>query len=172
MSPSNHVTTPRRAGVLPFLEERIMGTPLRRTLFLLAGVALLGAACGDGGSPTHAAPGRDEARVGFSLDVAGTSVTTIAVEVTAPDITSRLVFNIEAVNGVATGSITIPAGADRTITARAFDAKGILTHEGSKAVTVRGGANASITCATSSATAVGAAASTAAERSACRRRRL
>ena len=119
-----------------------MRSPLRRTLLLLAGAALL-AACGDGGSPTGAAP--DEARVGFSLDVAGTSISTIAVEVTAPDITSRLVFNIEAANGVATGSITIPAGADRTITARAYDAKGTLTHQGSKVVTVKGGTNASIT---------------------------
>jgi hypothetical protein len=122
-----------------------MRTPLRRTLLLLAGVALMGAACRDGGSPTDAAPGRDEARVGFSLDVAGTSVSTISVEVTAPDITSRLVFNIEAVNGVATGSITIPAGADRTITARAFDAKGIVTHQGFRVVTVKAGANTSIT---------------------------
>ncbi len=121
-----------------------MNTPLRRTLLLLAGVALLGAACSDGGSPTEAAPGRDEARVGFALDVAGTSVSAIAVEVTAADITSRLVFNIEVVNGVATGSITIPAGADRTITARAYDAKGILTHQGSRVVTVKGGSNTSI----------------------------
>jgi hypothetical protein len=122
------------------LEESIMR--VRRTLLLLA---LLGAACSDGKSPTDAAPGRDEARVGFSLNVAGTSVATISVEVTAPDITSRLVFNIEAVNGVAAGSITVPAGADRTITARAYDAKGILTHQGSKVVTVKGGANTSIT---------------------------
>ncbi len=120
-----------------------MRIPLRRTLLLLAGAALLGAACGDGGSPTGATP--DEARVGFSLDVAGTSVSDISVEVTAPDITSRLVFNIGVVNGVATGSITIPAGADRTITARAYDAKGILTHQGSRVVTVRGGTNTSIT---------------------------
>ncbi|HEY0038190.1 MAG TPA: Ig-like domain-containing protein [Longimicrobium sp.] len=122
-----------------------MRSPLRRTLFLLAGVALLGAACSDGGSPTDAAPGKDEARVGFSLDVAGTSVSAISVEVTAPDITGRLVFNIEVVNGVATGSITIPSGADRTITARAYDAQGILTHQGSKVVTVKGGTNTSIT---------------------------
>jgi hypothetical protein len=67
------------------------------------------------------------------------------VEVTAPDITGRLLFNIEVVNGVATGSITIPAGADRTVTARAFDARGIVTHQGSKVVTVKGGTNTSIT---------------------------
>jgi hypothetical protein len=122
-----------------------MRSTLRRTLLLLAGAALLGAACSDGGSPTDSAPGRDEARVGFALNVDGTAVTAISVEVTAPDITSRLVFNIEVVNGVATGSITIPAGADRTITARAYDAKGILTHQGSRVVTVKGGANTSIT---------------------------
>ena len=120
-----------------------MRSPLRRTVLLLAGLALLGAACRDGGSPTGAAP--DDARVGFSLDVAGTSVTTIVVEVSAPDIASRPVFNIEAVDGVATGSITIPAGSNRTITARAYDARGNLTHEGSQVVTVKGGTNASIT---------------------------
>ncbi|HEY0036332.1 MAG TPA: Ig-like domain-containing protein, partial [Longimicrobium sp.] len=122
-----------------------MRDALLRTLLLLAGVALLGAACGDGGSSPTATPGESDARVGFSLNVAGTSVSTIAVEVTAPDITSRLVFNIGVTDGVATGSITIPAGADRTITARAFDAGGNLTHQGAKVVTVKGGTNTAIT---------------------------
>jgi hypothetical protein len=124
-----------------------MRDPLLRTLLLLAGVALLGAACGDGGSPPTVTPGESDARVGFSLNVAGTSVSTLAVEVTAPDLTTRLAFNIGVVDGVATGFITIPAGGDRTITARAFDAVGNLTHQGSRMVTVKGGAGASITLA-------------------------
>ena len=40
----------------------------------------------------------------------GTTVATVVVEVTAPDIVTPLVFNIPSVNGVAAGAITVPAG--------------------------------------------------------------
>ena len=59
-----------------------------------------------------------------------TTISTLVVEVTAPDISTPLVFNITIVDGVASGTIVVPVGADRTITIRAFDSSGIETHRG------------------------------------------
>jgi glucose/arabinose dehydrogenase len=72
---------------------------------------------------------------------AAPGVASLVVEVTAPDITTPLVFNIPISGGVATGTITLPAGSNRTITMRAFDAGGVETHRGSKTVTIVAGTN-------------------------------
>jgi hypothetical protein len=61
--------------------------------------------------------------------------------VTAPDITTPVVFNIPVTNGVAAGTITVLAGSNRTITLRAYDAGGVLTHSGSTTVTIQAGTN-------------------------------
>jgi len=71
----------------------------------------------------------------------GTTVATVVVEVTAPDIATPLVFNIPTVNGVATGTITVLAGSNRTITLRAYDAGGVQTHTGSVTVSIQPGTN-------------------------------
>jgi uncharacterized protein YjdB len=68
--------------------------------------------------------------------LAGTSVATVVVEVAAPDIPQTLIFNLTVADGMATGVITIPAGSDRTITARAYDAGGVQTHTGSRTVDI------------------------------------
>jgi Bacterial Ig-like domain (group 2) len=120
---------------------------MRRTLRRLAAVfslAALGTAAACSDSPTTGQVAKDEAKLGFSINVANTAVQTLVVEVTAPDITSRLVFNVPVNNGVANGSITVPAGNGRTVAVRAYDAQGTLTHEGSTTVNVRPGANVSI----------------------------
>jgi Bacterial Ig-like domain (group 2) len=122
-----------------------MRNTLRRlaAVFCLAALATA-AACSD--SPTGGSQvNRDEAKLGFAINVANTSIQTLVVEVTAPDITSRLVFNVPVSNGVANGSITVPAGSNRTVAVRAYDAQGTLTHEGSRTVDVRPGANVTIT---------------------------
>jgi hypothetical protein len=69
---------------------------------------------------------------------------TIVANVTAPDIPTMLVFNIPIVNGTATGTITIPAGSNRTITLRAYDTGGVETHNGSVTVTILPGTNSNI----------------------------
>lgn len=116
-----------------------------RLLVVLLVAALGAAACESpttGGGPDPA----QQAQIGFSLDLSGLPVATLAVTVTAGDIATPLVFNIPVVNGTATGTITVPAGQDRLITVRAFDAQGTVTHEGSAAVgQVNPGANMSVT---------------------------
>jgi glucose/arabinose dehydrogenase len=69
------------------------------------------------------------------------SVATLVVEVTAADIPTPLVFNIPIADGVASGTITLPAGSNRTITMHAFDAGGVETHRGSTTVTIVAGTN-------------------------------
>jgi collagenase-like protein with putative collagen-binding domain/uncharacterized protein DUF6298/Big-like domain-containing protein len=74
----------------------------------------------------------------------GTTVATVVVEVTAPDIPTPLVFNIRTVNGVAAGAISVPSGSNRTITLNAYDAGGVETHTGSVTVSIQPGANPAI----------------------------
>lgn len=93
--------------------------------------------------PTDTRPSPD-AKLLLRADLSGTAVATLVVEVTAPDIAQTLVFNIGIVAGAATGTITIPAGSDRTITIRAYDAGGVETHSGSVTVNVQPGPNPSI----------------------------
>ena len=95
-------------------------------------------------SPTDNRSPLSDAKLLLRADVSGTAVATIVVEVTAPDIAPALLFNIGIAGGVAAGTITIPAGADRTITIRAYDAGGIQTHSGSVTLNIQPGPNPSI----------------------------
>jgi hypothetical protein len=82
-----------------------------------------------------------EARLLLRADLSSTAVATLVAEVTAADIPTALIFNIPVAGGVASGTITIPAGADRTIAIRAYDAGGVETHSGSVTVSLQPGAN-------------------------------
>ncbi|HVH31980.1 MAG TPA: Ig-like domain-containing protein [bacterium] len=90
------------------------------------------------------APSSSEAKLVVTALVAAPGVTTVVVDVTAPDIPTALVFNIPVTAGVASGTITIPAGSNRTITMRAFDAGGVETHSGSITINIQPGTNPSI----------------------------
>lgn len=122
----------------------LMRRPIQRLLLVLS-FAVLAAACESPTAGGGVEPARDEARIGFALDLSGLAVNTLVVHVTAADITTPLVFNVPVANGTASGSITVPAGLARTITVRAYDPQGTLTHEGSTVVQqVRPGANVSV----------------------------
>src|SRR2546427_11147420 len=86
-------------------------------------------------------PPADRATLVVRADVSAAAVASLVVEVTAPDITTLLVFNIPIAGGVATGTITLTAGSNRTITMHAFDAGGVETHRGSATVTIVAGTN-------------------------------
>jgi uncharacterized protein YjdB len=101
---------------------------------LLAGSAL---ACSDAALP---GPG-DEAALRFTANVSGTPINTLVVEVTAPDIAPPLVYNLQAQNGTASGTIKMPPGQQRTITVRAYDTGGEVTHQGSVTLDVGPGQN-------------------------------
>jgi hypothetical protein len=73
-----------------------------------------------------------------------TQIATLVATVTAPDISTPQVFNIPIQNGVGSGTITVSTGSARTVTLRAYDAKGIETNRGSTTIDVRETANPTI----------------------------
>lgn len=99
------------------------------------GCIMVLSACASGTGP------RSDAELVIRADLSATSAVMVVVQVSAPDITPTLVFNLPVQNGVASGSIAIPAGSGRVITMRAFDASGIETHRGTITVTAVEGAN-------------------------------
>ncbi len=125
-------------------------TPLRRdfivvrkpfrTLFCSLASVLLLVACGDSAID----PGQADGTLIVRADVSATAVATLVAEVTAPDIPTPLLFNIPITAGVASGAITIPAGSSRSVTLRAYDAGGILTHSGSVQLAIQPGTNATV----------------------------
>ena len=102
--------------------------------------AVLLPACADSVSGPGA-QARDVSAIQMSANVSGTSISTLVVTVTAPDITSPLVFNLEVASGTATGTLKVPAGSARLFEVKAYDTGGAITHEGSKTVNVARGSN-------------------------------
>jgi hypothetical protein len=121
-----------------------MYTPMR-TIFrarrlLLACLAAAGlAACHD--HPLESPPPAGDAQLALNASVAGTGIQTLVVTVSAADIPAPLVFNIAARDGVASGTLRLPAGTARRVVLEAFDAAGEATYEGSATVDVRPGVN-------------------------------
>ena len=58
------------------------------------------------------------------------TVSMVVIKVTAADIPVPLVFNFAVSGGAISGTITVPAGSDRTVTASAYDAGNTETHRG------------------------------------------
>lgn len=112
--------------------------PRRWAALALAGLLAAAAACS--GDATGSRPG-DEALLQVSANVSATPINTLVVEVTAADIPNPLVFNLEVQNGTASGTIKMPSGTARTITVKAFDSSGQITHEGSVTLDVDNGQN-------------------------------
>ena len=106
--------------------------------FGIAAVSLL-VACVGSVDPSHS-----HGTLVVRADVSGSAIATLVAEVDAADIPTALIFNIPISGGIASGTITIPAGSNRTVTLRAYDAGGILTHNGSATLNVQSGTNASV----------------------------
>lgn len=108
--------------------------------FVIIATSLLLAGC----DANAVAPGGGEGTLHVSADVSATAVALVVVEVTGPGIPTPLAFNLTVTNGVASGTVTIPAGSSRTISMRAYDATGVQTHSGSVTTNIVAGANATI----------------------------
>src|SRR5437867_2145183 len=113
-----------------------------RVVVTLASVLALGSCLER--DPTGSRPSSVTTTLLVRADVTGTAVATVVVEVTAPDIPATLVFNVPVAQGAALGTITVPAGSNRTIALRAFDAGGVETHSGSVTVNIQPGTNPTI----------------------------
>ncbi len=113
----------------------------RSSAFTAVATLLAFASC----NPATGPSGDGQAHLAVRADVSGTGVATVVVEVSATDIPSPLVFNFIVADGVASGTITIPAGSNRTIAIRAYDVGGVETHSGmATGVNVLAGANPTI----------------------------
>src|SRR5207245_905671 len=93
--------------------------------------------------PTESSP-LVETTLLVRANLSGTAVASIVVEVTAPDLPTPVAFNIPIVNSFASGTITLRAGSDRTITMRAYDAGAVETHRGSATIDVHAGTKVTI----------------------------
>ncbi len=107
-----------------------------------AAVAALAFATAGCAAERATGPSRDAVAV-VQFDIHGPAyVRLVSVEVTGPGIDSCLVFNVSIDSiGVGSGSLRVPAGADRHLVASAFDAAGIETHRGDTTVSLREGLN-------------------------------
>ncbi len=105
---------------------------------LAAAAAGLAATCGP--EPTGSEPDQLDATLTVSAQV-GDRVAAVSVEVSAPDIRTPIVANIPVTDGVASGTVTVPAGSDRLTTVHAFDDNAIETHRGAKTVNLKEGDN-------------------------------
>lgn len=129
--------------VLPLLEfvtrpERVLRGCIGLVLLVVAW------ACADKVvGPTAAVP---RGHIGVYADVAPAGITTLVIQVSGPGIVKpdaspdTLAFNIPLTNGVASGSLDVPAGPDRVITARAFVSI-TETHRGTVTANVLEGVN-------------------------------
>jgi len=109
-----------------------------KLLIVLASL-LVASACHQVAEPSH------DATLTIRADISGTSVVTMVVLVSAPDIPTAVVFNIPITGGIASGPITVPAGSNRTVTLRAYDAGGVETHSGAVTLDIQPGANPTLT---------------------------
>jgi hypothetical protein len=114
--------------------------PRRWAVLALAALAALATEAACSGDTTGSRPG-SEASLQVSANVSATSINTLVVTVTAADIPNALVFNLHVQNGTASGTLKMPPGNARTITVKAFDGSGQVTHEGSATIDVGNGQN-------------------------------
>jgi 3',5'-cyclic AMP phosphodiesterase CpdA len=123
------------------------GVHVRRlSTAILVATGLLLHGCGQDVTPPHPSL-RDQAALHVVASVLPSMVSTLVVEVTAPDLAASLIFNIVASGSRASGTITVPSGASRTLTISAYDASGIETHRGATTINVQAGDNALVSVA-------------------------
>lgn len=117
-----------------------MSTPRLHTLLCTAAAFLVGLV-GCDGAPTDPA-GEDGAPVALNFQASTAEnemISVIAVEVTGAGIPVPIIGNFDVVDGVARGTLSVPAGPNRTFTGRGFDMQAHITHEGFVVTDVRPG---------------------------------
>lgn len=108
---------------------------------LIFAILALSACASDGLGPNSNSTG---VSLVVQATVIGTVIAGMSVEVAGPGIPIPITKNLALANGTASGTVTVPAGSDRTFTVRGFNARALETHRGSTTVTVAEGMNASV----------------------------
>jgi hypothetical protein len=121
------------------------GSYVRTICGIAAGASVFAAACQPAGLTDAETLGTAQMASVPVFVASAPALATLVLEVTAPDISDPLAFNLVMVDGAAADTVTIPAGSDRTITVRGFNAENVETHRGSATVTLLEGANDAVT---------------------------
>jgi len=114
---------------------------IRQTMLWLMAVLLLAAGCAQPSSEQELPTGDVQFVGAVAQALTGDNVTRVAVTLTAADVAASTVW-LTRTGGVWSGTLyRIPAGPDRTFTAEAFDASGVLRFRGqATGVTIEAGA--------------------------------
>lgn len=97
----------------------------------------LAIACDDAATDPTSNAGTLEMIVQANIGAA--AVAEVSVEVTGPGIGVAIVENLTVNDGLATGSLIVPTGSDRTFTVRGFDESGVETHRGTVTTSISTG---------------------------------
>lgn len=102
-------------------------------------------ACGSTTNPEDPNGDRPPVTVTISLQfTVASSVAAATVEVTGSGISTTITAELTVSAGVATGSVTVPTGSNRTFTIRTFDEGGVEVHRGSVTVDIVEGQNPNV----------------------------
>lgn len=122
----------------------LRSTPRRPPTLVVAAIALMLIGCEQVTDPTtQPEPGR----LAIHANLSATTISTMVVRVSGPDISPDLVFNLQiGTNDIASGTLVIPAGSNRRIDLDAFDVNQVKTHHGERLnITVVPGTNPPMT---------------------------
>jgi uncharacterized protein YjdB len=118
-----------------------------RSLSIVVGAvaALALAACGGPSRTTEPEPEPDpKGTLSIQVSLTSATITSLTLEVTGPGIAQPLTATLTVSGTSATGTLEVPAGADRRFVVRGYDAAGILIYQGEKTAAVTGGQTLSL----------------------------
>lgn len=119
---------------------------MMRPFVLLASLLLAPFGCAEISAPDANSEEPTPSGVGITLNLAGApEITQVRVEVTAPDLAAPITAGLPIVDGVARGTVRVPAGPQRTFLLQALDQLDIVRYEGSATVDVVQGVNPTLT---------------------------
>jgi uncharacterized protein YjdB len=104
--------------------------------------ALVLAACEPSKKTTEPEP--QDGTLTVQVSLTSSTITSLTLEVTGPGIAQPLMTNLTVSGTSATGTVTVPAGADRKFLVRGYDATGILVYQGEKTSAVQAGQTLSV----------------------------
>jgi hypothetical protein len=115
---------------------------MMRRIFNVVGAlaALALAAC----EPSKATQPTEEGTLSVQVSLTSASIASLTLEVTGPGIAVPLMVNLALSGSTATGTLEVPAGADRRFVVRGYDAAGILIYQGEKTSAVQAGQTLSL----------------------------
>jgi hypothetical protein len=102
--------------------------------------ALVLAAC----EPSKVTRPPEDGTLTVQVSLTSATIASLTLEVTGPGIAQPLMANLAVSGTSATGTLEVPAGADRKFVVKGYDAAGILIYQGEKTASVQSGQTLSL----------------------------